>query len=170
MVHNANCCISYSNHISGVYQMQPSAYAVISGNYDNPNLHGNAYFYENNSHGVWIEVEINGLPHTSSKNYTGFFGMHIHENGNCTRPFDQTGEHYNPSQLPHPEHAGDLPPLLGNNGYAFSLVYTNRFTLDDILGRSLIIHSDADDFTSQPSGNAGTKIGCGIIRAYFSSF
>ena len=74
-----------------------------------------------------------------------------------------SGNADNPNNLPHPQHAGDLPPLLGNQGYAYSAFYTDRFELPDIIGRSLIIHSGADDFTTQPSGNAGVKIGCGVI-------
>jgi Cu-Zn family superoxide dismutase len=89
--------------------------------------------------------------------------MHIHETGNCALPFDQTGNHYNPAGLPHPKHAGDLLPLLGNEGYAYSVFYTDRFELPEIIGRSLIIHSAPDDFTTQPSGNSGVKIGCGVI-------
>lgn len=59
--------------------------------------------------------------------------------------------------------AGDLLPLLGNEGYAYSVFYTDRFELKDIIGRSLIIHNAPDDFTTQPSGNSGAKIGCGVI-------
>lgn len=65
---------------------------------------------------------------------------------------------------PHPDHAGDLLPLMGNQGYAWSAFYDKRFTLDEIIGRSVIIHSGRDDFSSQPSGDSGTKIGCGTIK------
>lgn len=141
----------------------PSAFAKLSGNADNPSLQGIAYFYPAPFGGVLIEVEVYGLPYHTVPINSQFYAMHIHENGNCTLPFDKTGEHYNPNKLPHPQHAGDLPPLLGNQGYAYSVFYTDRFELSDILDRSLIIHAAADDFTTQPSGNAGTKIGCGVI-------
>jgi len=59
--------------------------------------------------------------------------------------------------------AGDLPPLFSANGYAFSAVLTNRFTIDEIIGRTIIIHSSVDDFITQPAGNAGTKNACGKI-------
>ncbi|MBT9777985.1 superoxide dismutase family protein, partial [Clostridium sp. MCC353] len=78
--------------------------------------------------------------------------------------FAHTGEHYNPTNQPHPDHAGDLPPLLGNQGYAWTSFYDKRFTVDQIMGRAVIIHQKADDFTSQPSGNSGEKIACGVIR------
>lgn len=140
----------------------PTAMAQIVGNEENPQLMGNAYFYQVPIGGVLIEVEVCGLPpQPATKN--GFYGMHIHETGNCTPPFDKTGNHYNPTGQPHPLHGGDLPSLLGNDGYAYSVFYTQRFQLPDILNRSLIIHAMPDDFTTQPSGNSGEKIGCGII-------
>ena len=57
-----------------------------------------------------------------------------------------------------------MPPLFGCNGAAFSVFLTDRITVNEIIGKTVIIHSDPDDFTSQPSGNAGTKIACGVIR------
>ena len=54
---------------------------------------------------------------------------------------------------------------MGNQGYAWQVFYDKRFFVDDILGRSVIIHSMTDDFSSQPSGNSGAKIGCGVIKA-----
>lgn len=137
----------------------PSAFAKISGNGSNPKLHGTAYFYNTPFGGPLAEVEVFGLP----KNDSSFYGMHIHENGDCTPPFDKTGNHYNPGNTSHPLHAGDMPPLLGSDGYAYSVFYTGRFTINDIINRSIIIHDMADDFKTQPSGNSGTKIGCGVI-------
>lgn len=145
----------------------PRAYAEIAGNADHPSLHGTAYFYPIPSGGVLIETEVWGLPYQSTTPGRQFYGMHIHETGDCSLPFDKTGSHYNPGGLPHPEHAGDLPPLLGNSGYAYGAFYTDRFELPEVVGRSLIIHSAPDDFTTQPSGNAGNKIGCGVITEIF---
>lgn len=144
--------------------MQPYAYANIIGNASYPNLIGYASFYPVSPKGTLIEVEVRGLPNQTIPGSSNFYGMHIHENGNCTIPFDQTGNHYNPSGTSHPQHAGDLPPLLGNEGYGFLIFYTNRFDPPDILHRSIIIHSGADDFRTQPSGDSGSKIACGIIE------
>lgn len=55
-------------------------------------------------------------------------------------------------------------PFFFNQGYAFSVFYDKRFSLPDIVGKSVIIHEKPDDFTSQPAGNAGNKIGCGKIE------
>lgn len=62
--------------------------------------------------------------------------------------------------------AGDMSVLFGNNGYAFSVFLTNRFRLSDVIGKTVIIHKDPDDYITQPSGNAGEKIACGVIGIY----
>lgn len=141
----------------------PDAYADITGNADNGRLSGTVKFYDAPD-GVLVEAIIFGLPNAAPPYASAFYGFHIHENGNCTEPFEQTGDHYNPDGTPHPNHAGDMPPLLGNHGFAYSVFYTARFKLSEIIGRSVIIHDSPDDFTSQPSGSSGTKIACGVIR------
>lgn len=140
----------------------PGATANIEGNTGYSYLHGNAYFYSVPMGGVLVEVEVFGLP-DAANNSSAFYGMHLHEHGDCTKLFDKTGSHYNPTEQLHPNHAGDFPPLLGNRGFAYACFYTERFRIEDIIGRSIIIHRNADDFTTQPSGNSGEKIGCGVI-------
>lgn len=140
---------------------KPSATAWINGNADYPSLSGRAGFYDTPLGGVIVNIEVYGLPDTV--NTSDFFGMHIHEFGNCTPPFDKTGNHYNPTNAEHPNHAGDMPPLLSNNGYAWTAFYDKRFTISEIIGKSIVIHLMRDNFTSQPSGDSGMKIGCGVI-------
>ncbi len=107
-----------------------------------------------------VEVDIKGLPDNNS----GFFGLHIHEGKSCMgENFSSTRNHYNPSESEHPKHRGDLPPLMLCNGGAYMNVATDRISVKDIIGRTVVIHSMPDDFTSQPSGNAGNKIACGVI-------
>ena len=142
----------------------PKAIADIRGNSENQALYGSATFYDFDTGGVLIQVEVFGLPDDKLPGHSGFFGMHIHQYGNCAPPFDQTGNHYNPANTEHPWHAGDLPPLLSGRGYAWTTFYDSRFSLSEILQKSLIIHAHADDFTTQPSGNSGNKIACGVIR------
>ena len=137
----------------------PDAVAHIHGDNRSPHLTGEARFYQK-SDCVLIKVRVCGLPHSAN----GFFALHIHEGGSCCgRGFSDTGGHYNPQKLPHPKHAGDLPPLLSCEGNAYLEVATDRFCVSEIIGRTIVIHSDPDDFTSQPAGNAGEKIACGII-------
>ena len=154
-----------STFLDRLKNYQPNAYAIIKGNNDNPELNGTVYLYETEN-GVLVETELFNLPFSSPDNNIKFYGMHIHEFGDCTLPFDKTGNHYNPLNEPHPMHAGDMPPLLGNSGYAYSVFYTERFTIPEILQHSFIIHGSPDDFITQPSGNSGEKIGCGVIKRY----
>ena len=78
--------------------------------------------------------------------------------GNSNDEFADAKGHYNPENCPHPYHAEDLPPLLENNGYSYMSVFLNKFKVKDIIGKVIIIHDMPDDFTTQPSGNSGTKI------------
>lgn len=142
---------------------RPQAMAWVTGAPGSA-LSGLVKFYQTPFGGVLVEAEIFNLPDTDAPQNSQFFALHIHEFGDCTNAFQNTGEHYNPANLPHPEHDGDLIPLLSNQGYAWMAFYTKRFTVAEILGRSVVIHSHPDDFTSQPSGNSGVKIGCGVIR------
>ncbi len=145
----------------------PQAVAWVRGNREYPGLSGLVKFYQTPYNGILVEAEVFGLPNISEANSTDFYGMHIHENGDCTENFTQTGEHYNPTGQMHPNHVGDLPPLLGNQGYAWTVFYDKRFTINDILGKSVVIHSNRDDFRTQPSGDSGMKIGCGVIQQGF---
>lgn len=140
---------------------KPDAVARIIGGTEAPQLYGCVKFYQENG-SVLIVAKNFGLP---TKNKTGFFGFHIHQGNACTgADFSGTGSHYNPAPQAHPEHAGDLPPLLGCNGTAYLSVRTDRFSVNEIIGRTVVIHSDPDDFHSQPAGNAGKKIACGVIQ------
>lgn len=137
------------------------AVAQVYGGIEAPQLTGCVQFYQE-SGCVLIVARISGLPRESE---TGFFGFHIHQGDSCSgTDFSRTGSHYNPAGRVHPEHAGDLPPLLACRGNAYLSVKTDRFSVSEIVGRTVVIHSDPDDFHSQPAGNAGRKIACGVIR------
>ena len=137
----------------------PDARAIIEGNC----IKGTADFYQTRN-GVLVVVEAIGLPDCGKHK---IFALHIHEGKSCSghsgEAFAGTGGHYNPDGCEHPYHAGDLPPLFSNCGYAFLAVLTGRFSLCDVIGRTVVIHSGPDDFVSQPAGNAGAKIACGKI-------
>lgn len=138
----------------------PDAVARITGGAEAPQLSGCVEFYQEDRC-VLIVAKISGLP---ADNKTGFFGFHIHQGNTCTgADFSGTGSHYNPAEQAHPEHAGDLPPLLHCNGNAYLSVRTDRFSVKGVIGRTVVIHSDPDDFHTQPAGNAGKKIACGVI-------
>ena len=141
------------------------AVAQIKGSREYPTLHGTVTFKQTRK-GVLVTAEIYGLPDKNEYN-TGVFAFHIHTGTSCTGKkedqFADAGTHYNPKDAPHPYHAGDLPPLFSNNGYAYMSVLTNRFDLREIIGKVVIIHRNIDDFSTQPAGNAGAKIACGKI-------
>ena len=138
----------------------PDAVAKIRGGVEVPKLSGCIRFYQQKGC-VLIVAEFFGLPRESE---TGFFGFHIHRGESCSgTDFSETGSHYNPMDQIHPKHAGDLPPLMCCRGNAYLAVKTDRFTVHDIIGKTVVIHSDPDDFHTQPAGNAGRKIACGVI-------
>lgn len=149
------------------YPTAPDASALVKGNSLHPDLIGIVTFYQM-PNGVLVNAQFRGLPTMTERGPSHFLGFHIHENGNCSEnashDFANTGNHYNPDNFQHPNHRGDLPPLLNCNGYAWQSFLTDSFTIPEILGRSVIVHAHPDDFMTQPSGDSGAKIGCGIIE------
>lgn len=143
------------------------AKAHIKGGRTYPKINGFVSFRETKS-GVLVTAKITGLPQSKNSCTGRFFGFHIHEgtscSGNATDEFANAKSHLNTNKCPHPFHVGDLPPLIENNGYAYMRVLTNKFKIKDIIGKVIIIHDMPDDFTTQPSGNSGTKIACGKIE------
>lgn len=139
----------------------PGAIARLSGGPDAPGMMGSVQFYPMWG-GVLVVAQVRGLPLRGD----GIFAMHIHEGGRCTgMGFSDAGAHFDPEGTVHPRHAGDLLPLFrccGGRGY-LALV-TDRFSIRDVIGRTVVIHSGADDFRSQPAGNSGSRIACGVIR------
>ena len=139
-----------------------SAVAVLKGSAVYPEISGRVYFFQLGGD-VIVIADVENLP--SQTDCGGVFGFHIHEGGNCaTDDFSETRGHYNPDNCPHPYHAGDLPPLFSNDGSAWMMVQTNRFSVEEIRRKTVVIHEQTDDFISQPAGNAGRKIACGVIQ------
>lgn len=152
---------------SGLRCTAPSAYAIIQGSPEHPALYGVIQFCER-PQAILVQISVEGLPHTAGACSGRFFGLHLHSGPSCTgtaqEPFADADSHYNPMKCPHPFHAGDFPPLLGCRDIAWSTFLTDRIRIDEVIGRTVILHEHPDDFHTQPSGNAGTMIGCGVIR------
>jgi Cu-Zn family superoxide dismutase len=101
-------------------------------------------------------------------------GFHIHEVGDCSSGDGMsTKGHFNPAGKPHAHpgmgHAGDLPALQADkSGRAKLDVMADGITVapgaNSVVGRGLIVHADPDDYKTQPTGNAGARIACGVIR------
>ena len=153
-------------HLYPLLQGLPQAVAVMGGRAEHGGIHGTVKFYQATGR-VLVVADILGLPAPSEACKSPVFAFHIHGGSDCSGneedPFADAGTHYNPTDCPHPYHAGDMPPLFGAGGRAFLAFLTDRFTVREILGKTVIIHDRPDDFTTQPSGNAGNKIACGVI-------
>ena len=103
------------------------------------------------------------------------FGFHIHEVGDCSSGDGMSAKgHFNPYGKPHGQgaerHAGDMPNLKSDaKGKAKLTVDLDIITLASgpasIIGRGVIVHADPDDYRTQPTGNAGARIACGVIKA-----
>ena len=120
-------------------------------------------------HGVRVAGEVRGFaPGTEH-------GFHIHEKGDCGDNGNASGGHFNPAGGTHGKfgapgsHAGELPSLVADaSGTARFSVDVHSISLNDgaannVVGRALVVHRDRDDFTSQPAGNSGPRIACGLI-------
>lgn len=154
--------------LNDLLRKTPDAQAILSGGPGYESVSGIVFFYQAKG-GVLLVAQMQGLPQSSGSCPADVFGFHVHTGSECTGnaqdPFANTGGHYSPGNCPHPAHAGDLPPLFGCNGYAFLSFFTNRFTVKEVIGRTVIVHRKPDDFTTQPAGNSGPKIACGKIAA-----
>ncbi len=147
------------------------AIANVAGSPAFPKIRGTVIFKEA-AGGTYVQADIAGLPHTPSN----FFAFHLHS-GNCSGTpvtasngnvdyFPQAGGHYNPTNQPHPQHAGDFPVLLAaptKGGSAHLSFFTPRFTVAEAVGRAVVIHENPDDYRTQPAGDSGMKIACGDV-------
>ncbi|HEY5037816.1 MAG TPA: superoxide dismutase family protein [bacterium] len=117
---------------------------------------------------VMVEGEITGL-------VPGKHGFHVHEKGDCSAP-DATsaGGHFNPEHKTHgapsgkTRHVGDLGNIKANKNGTAKFKFKDKVIQlsgeDSILDKSLILHADMDDMKTQPTGNAGKRVACGIIE------
>jgi len=171
---------------------KPDAIAIMKGSGKYPDINGEVWLYQLKS-GVLVAAEVYGLSKQEGQCDSCIFGFHLHDGNSCMSSaliqprnenmqnnatpmqnngmmhandtFPLSGAHYNPGECEHPHHAGDLPPLFGCNGYAVSIFLTDRFIVDDVIGKTLILHDRPDDFKTQPAGDAGEKIACGVIQS-----
>ncbi len=150
-------------NFAGILRYIPTAVAMVQGGELYPDISGTVRFYDT-AYGTVVFAEIMGLPTEREMGESPVFGFHIHSEESCeSKPFSKEAGHYDPLDKPHPYHAGDMPPLFGAEGIAFSAFLTDRFTAEEIKGKTVVIHDSPDQLTTQPSKNAGLKIACGEI-------
>ena len=152
----------------------PVAVAYVKGGPLAPDLCGTVSFWEYGC-GTWVSTAIRGLPPyepaTDDRPPIGPHGFHLHENGDCTvgdekNPFQAAGGHWNPDDQPHGNEAGDFPVLFSNNGLSIMGFFTDRFQPLAAIGKAVIIHRYPDDYRTQPDGDAGPRLGCGVVVAW----
>ncbi len=147
-------------------QQTAEAVAVLSPTQGN-SAQGTVYFSRSGD-GVRIDGEIAGLR-------PGRHGIHIHENGDCSAPdAASAGGHYNPTGMPHgpsyavQRHIGDLGNIEADaSGIAKFSVFAHAARIDgpnSIIGHAVVVHADPDDLKTQPAGNAGKRIACGVVQ------
>lgn len=154
-------CATTSSRSSATVQLAPAAGASVAGTLTLIPMGG----------GVHVTGNIAGLKPG------GQHGFHIHETGDCSAAdFSSAGGHFNPTAQAHgrasqgAHHLGDQDNLGADaNGVArvdahFGGVVIGGGALNDALGKAVVVHADPDDYRSQPAGNAGKRIACGIIR------
>ncbi len=115
---------------------------------------------------VHVNVKVDGLT-------AGEHGIHIHAAGSCADAFAAAQGHHNPSAVGHGQHSGDLPNLTVNGaGRGHLNAVTSAATLTvgattvfDANGSAIIIHANPDDFVTQPTGNSGGRVACGVLVA-----
>ena len=130
------------------------------------NAHGVVTFTQSDS-GIIVKADIEGLS-------TGKHGFHVHEYGDCSDPTGKSaGGHFNPENKDHgapwdiDRHVGDLGNVTADeNGMAHLEMIDTVISLNgknSIIGRGIIVHAGEDDLVTQPTGNAGARVACGVI-------
>jgi Cu-Zn family superoxide dismutase len=145
----------------------PMASAVltpISGSH----AQGTVHFQELGDGSVDVQVDITSVP-------PGVHGFHVHDKGDCSDNGNAAGGHFNPLNMPHAgpdaqsHHAGDFGNVNADaNGEVHTHFNTRSITVragtTSVIGHAVILHANPDDLTTQPSGNAGPRIACGVAN------
>ena len=118
--------------------------------------------------GIHIVADVAGV------DTDGLHGIHVHENGQCDhagadgKHFSTAGGHFNPTGTEHacpptePRHAGDLGNIQVTGGKGHAEITTSNLTIDQLQGKAIILHAGEDDCKTQPTGNSGDRLACGV--------
>ncbi len=134
-------------------------------------LTGTATFTKNDKGELVVKIDVADAP-------PGEHAVHIHEKGDCSSPDGKSaGDHWNPTHMEHGKwgapgehfHLGDIGNLkVGADGKGTITLATSKWSAgsgeaNDVIGHAIVVHGGVDDYKTQPSGNAGPRIGCGVI-------
>lgn len=146
----------------------PTAVASVDLQPTRGNAVSGALKFSQTGNAVTVTGEVRGLKPGAEH------GFHVHDKGDCSSGDGMsTGGHFNPNAASHGHHGqghvGDLPPLQADaQGVARINFTSTNLSLTDtktsVVGHGLIVHRDPDDYTTQPTGNAGPRVACGVIR------
>lgn len=155
-------------HGHGGMMSMPSASATLAPGAGQA-VRGMVVFHDMGGH-MMVHARVSGLKANAQH------GFHVHEKGDCTAAdFTSAGGHFNPGNQPHGQsgsaahHAGDLPNLRADaNGNAELRLMLHGLSMgggaaNDVVGRAVVVHANPDDYSSQPAGNSGPRIACGVI-------
>jgi Cu-Zn family superoxide dismutase len=161
---------SPNNYLSNKKSEKPKATAIANVQPTQGNTaSGNVWFEATANHQLKVHAVIKNLPPDSEH------GFHVHEKGDCSSP-DATsaGGHFNPLGVPHgapseTHHGGDMPILKANaSGVADAEFVLDAVTIDQgvssLVGRAVIVHAATDDYKTQPTGNSGARLACGVVE------
>lgn len=160
------CALSFSSCTSEKIEV---AYADLNTTADSKQI-GTAKFYQLSDGKIKMDLEINFPERADST-----VAVHFHEHGDCGNMGENTHGHWNPTDEAHGKwgaeayHSGDIGNIkLDGKGHGVVSVTSDRWnTMDNdvknIVGRGIIVHGGTDDYTTQPTGNSGPRIGCGVI-------
>ena len=156
----AGCATAQGTGPKAVAQMEPTKGNTASG----------TVTFEQRGSKVVVTADLRGLGPNAEH------GFHVHEKGDCSSGDGMSaGGHFNPKGAPHgapgagPHHAGDMPMLKADATGAAKLAWeADDLTVTDgpasVVGRGVIVHRDPDDFKTQPTGNSGARIACGVVK------
>jgi superoxide dismutase, Cu-Zn family len=147
------------------------AEATINGTKSDTTVTGTVQFAQQQDGQVKMTLDIN-VPSKANQSVA----IHIHEHGDCGNSGDHAGGHWNPTNTNHGQwgqgsyHSGDIGNIsLDGQGRGQTEITSNLWSIGgdaqkDILNKTIVIHSGVDDYRSQPAGNSGNRIGCGVIQ------
>jgi len=134
------------------------------------NARGMVHFQDLGGGTVEVKVDLTGVP-------AGVHGFHVHDKGDCGDNGNAAGGHFNPTAMPHgapdaaSHHAGDFGNVTADDkGEVHVHLSSHMITVSagpsSVVGHAVILHGNPDDLTTQPSGNAGPRIACGVVEAH----